>query len=95
MRNVLLLLLASALGACTDPPVITGNLDNMDAGQTDAAKAPEDTGTRVLSTAQLHSAVEETTGSSRVLRGWIGSHTVQTATSARHRLRGGFRPLSR
>lgn len=89
-----------AVAGCTDPPIITGTLTDPDAGPRDAAKPSEDLGTpdagnRWAPAAQLHPAIEESSGSGRILRGRVGAHTVQTATSAKYRLRGGFRPLSR
>lgn len=94
------LLLVALLTACADPtPLVPTNPDggSEDAGKpaSDLGGATPDAGAVQASTGQLHPFVEEASGGNRILRGRLGAHTVQTATSTNRRLQGGFRPLSR
>ncbi len=96
MRVVLFGLLAAAIG-CQDPPT-EPDPDPPDAGSADADKPFLDGGQMlrtVMPSGQLFPSVERSAAGPWVLEGRLGAHAVETASSARFRLQGGFRSLSR
>ena len=96
MRVVLFGLLAAAAFGCQDPPT-EPDPDPPDAGSVDADK-PFDGGQMLrtmMPSGQIFPSVERSAAGPWVLEGRLGAHAVETASSARFRLQGGFRSLSR